>query len=65
MISQSPEDLRDLCRGLPLPKNYLGHSVPQGAMVIDLGESQIFEWQMPQPLHRFVRLQLSLANFLE
>ena len=34
-------------------------------MVIHLGESEIFEWQMANALHRFVGRKLASAYLLE
>jgi len=34
-------------------------------MMIQLGESQVFEWHMPQALHRFIGRELAPADLLE
>jgi len=34
-------------------------------MMIDLGETQILEWQMPQACHRLVGRQLAPPDLLE
>ena len=41
-------DTRNLLRSLPLCVNDLSKALAQSAMVIDLGETEVFEWQMPQ-----------------
>ena len=48
------EDLRHLRRRFTLSEYGFRHADPQRAMVVDFRESQVFKWQMPQPLHAFI-----------
>jgi hypothetical protein len=59
------EDLGDLSGRFSFAKNHFGHALAEGAMVIDLGESEVFEWEMAETLHRLVGRELSGAYFLE
>ena len=55
-----------ICAGVfPWPEDHFGHSVAQRAMVIHLGESQIFEWKMAQAVDRVVGRKLAPADLLE
>ena len=50
---------------LPLPKIDLRHAVAHGPVMVDLGEAEIFKWQVAQMLERRVNRCLSLADFFE
>jgi hypothetical protein len=52
-------------RGLPLAENHLRHARAQAAMVVDLGESQIFKRQMTQALHRIIGREFPRADLFE
>src|SRR6266851_7353435 len=54
-----PYDLSDLLRRLALSENYFGKPLPQRAMVIHFGESQILKRQMLQPFYRLGGRDLS------
>ena len=60
-----PNDLRDLRGRLPLAENRFGESLPQCAMMIQLGKSQILERQMLQPLDGFGRRKLSRLHLVQ
>src|SRR5580700_12203706 len=65
MLRQSRKYLRQLRWRLALSKYHFRHAYPQRAMMIDLGESQIFKRQMPQALDSFVGRNLSRTDLLE
>ena len=46
VFRQARKDGRDLGRRLARTKDYLGHPGAQGAMVVNIGESKIFERKM-------------------
>jgi hypothetical protein len=50
---------------LTLPKDHFGHPGAEAAMMIDLGESQIFKWQVAQTFDGIVRSDFSLAHLIE
>ena len=58
---QLRENRRQVCRRLALAENHLRHPDTQGAMVVYLGESQVFKRQMPQARDR-VALRASGAR---
>ncbi len=51
-LGHARKDLRHLRGGLSGGKNHLRHSGAQRAMMIELGESQVFKRQVLQPLQR-------------
>ena len=51
--------------GLALGKDHLGHAGAQRAMMIELGESEILERQMTQPLQRHADFRPAFAHFCE
>ena len=59
------EDLGDLSGRFSFAKNHFGHALAEGAMVIDLGESEVFEWEMAETLHRLVGRELFGADLLK
>ena len=59
------KDFGDLAGRFALGKNHLGHTVAQGAMVIDLGETQVLEGQVTQALDGVVGGEALFANLLE
>ena len=65
MPGQPGKDRCHLRRSLPLAKDHLGHAAAQGAMVIQLGESEIFEWQMANAFHGFIGGKFAQAYLLE
>src|SRR5579862_1988135 len=65
VLRQSRENLCHLRGGLPLAENHLWHARTQAAMVVHLGESKIFKWQMPQSIHRVIGSKFPLANLVE
>src|SRR6267143_3067291 len=52
-------DLSDLLRRLALSENHFGKSLPQRAMMIHFGESQILKREMLQPFDRLGGRDLS------
>ena len=65
MLGQAAEDVRYLTRSLALAEDHFRHPLAEGAMVVHLGEAQVFKWEVAQPLDRFVGRQLFLSNLLE
>ncbi len=65
MLRQPGKDGRHLGRGLARPEDHFRHSVAQGAMVVHIGESQVFEGKMAQAVDGGVGRKLALADLLE
>ena len=65
MFCESREKLGHLRGTFPFRKYHFRHSGTQRAMMIELGESQVFEWHVPQALHRFIGRKLALAHLFE
>src|SRR4029077_3045703 len=63
--SQSGENVRHLARRFALGKNDFRHSLAQGAMVVDLGETEILKGQVAQALYGLVRRETLFSNLLE
>src|ERR1700681_2060840 len=59
---QAGEDVRHLPRRFSLSKNHLGHSLAQGAMVVDLGETEVLKRQVTQALYGLVGGEALLSN---
>ena len=49
---QLARDLDDLRGRLTRPENHFRHALPEGAVMIDLGEAQILEGHVPHALDR-------------
>src|SRR5258706_5160950 len=64
MLRQARENLRHLQRSLALSEDHFGHARAQGAMMVDFGETQIFERQMTQAVDRLVAWELAPAPLL-
>src|ERR1700687_2615828 len=62
---QAGEDVRHLARRFALGKNHFGHTLAQGAMVVDLGETEILKGQVAKALDGFVRRETLFADLLE
>ena len=65
MGGEPGEDLRDLRGSLALAENHFGHALAKGAVVIDLGEAQVFKREMAQALDGFVGRELFGAHLVE
>src|SRR5580704_11827454 len=48
-----------------LGENHFGHALAQGAMVVELGESQVFEGEMTEALDSFVGGESLFSDLLE
>src|ERR1017187_271997 len=59
------EDFGHLTRRFALGKNHFGHALAQGAMVVDLGEAQVFKRQMTQALDGGVGREVLLSDLVE
>ena len=51
---QAGEDSGNLAGRFSLRENHFGHALPKGAMVIDLGEAQVFKGHVAEALDGFV-----------
>jgi hypothetical protein len=64
-----PRKTREYCRNLlgrlALSEHHLGESHAQGAVMIDLGEIQVFEGKVPQTGDSFIGRELAPAYLLE
>src|SRR5215475_11702853 len=65
VLGESGKNHGHLCGGLALPKDHLRHPHPQGAVMVHLRKSQIFERQMTQACHRIIGRELPPTHFLE
>ena len=54
-----------LVGSFPGSEDHLGHAGAQAAMMIELGETQVFEWQDAQLLHGIVNVDTAFAHFIE
>jgi hypothetical protein len=59
------EDSCHLGGSFPLRQNHFGRAHPQGAVVVDFRETQIFKRHMPDSFYRFVGRQLSGVYLFE
>jgi hypothetical protein len=62
---QAAENVRYLARRFSRGKNHLGHSLAQGAMVVDLGETEVLKGQVAKALDSVVRREVFFSNLLE
>src|SRR2546422_8141149 len=65
VFGEARENLGHVRGTLPFCEYHFRHSCTQRSMMIQLGESQVFEWHMPQALHRFIGRELAAANLFE
>jgi len=65
MLGEPRKNPCDLRRSFPFSENDLGHSCAQRSVMIDFGESEIFERQMAQAIDCVVRGNLTFADLLE
>ena len=65
MLGQAGEYAQNLRGRLSFSENDLRHAVAQRAMVVHLGEAEVFERQVTQPIDGVVRRQFALAHLLE
>jgi hypothetical protein len=65
LSGQAAEDLRYLPWRFALSKNYLGHALAQGAMVVDLGKTQVLKGQVAQPLDGLVGRDALFPDLIE
>jgi len=61
LFGQLCENGCNLCWSLTLSQDDFGHSVPQGTMVVDFGESEVFKGQMAQARHGIVGSEFATA----
>jgi hypothetical protein len=48
-----------------LGEDHLGHALSEGAMMIELGETEVLEGQVAEALHGFVGGELTVSNLTE
>ena len=65
VFGQTRKDGRHLGRSLARTEDHFGHPVAQGAMVVQVGESQIFEGKMAQAINGGVGGKLAPAHLVE
>jgi hypothetical protein len=65
MLRQFREDSGGLRRRLPFSEDDLGHPGAQRSMVVDLGETNVFEGKVAKAVHRLIGRDFSFAHFLE
>ena len=65
IFQQLFRDGHHLFRRLPLSENHFGHAVPQRAMVIHLGESQVFERHVAHASHGSFNVDRAAAHLFE
>jgi hypothetical protein len=64
-FDERTRDGGDLRCSLRFTEDHLGHALTQRAMVVDMGETQVFEGQVPQTGQRRVHVRGSIAELLE
>ncbi len=65
MFRKPGKNSRHLRGSLAFSKDNFGHAGAQGAMMVDLGEAEVFERQMAQARDRVIGRELALAHLLE
>src|SRR5262252_874070 len=65
MSCQARENASHLRSRLSLAENDFRHSIAERAMMINLGESQIFEWKVTQAINRIVGRERASADLLK
>jgi hypothetical protein len=65
MLSQALKDSGDVFGTLALSEDNFGHAVSQCPMVIDLGETKIFEGHVPHTFDGFVGRDLAFFDVVE
>src|SRR6516165_5917594 len=65
VLSKAGEDRSEVGRSFARAEDDFRHTHAQRAVVIDVGEAQVFEGQVLQLLHRLIGRELFLANLLE
>ena len=53
------------CAAFCLRQNHLGHAGAQGAVMVDLGEADVFKGQVSQAIERIGNAGVAFANFVE
>src|SRR3984957_4304971 len=62
---QASKNIGYLCGGLAEGEDYFGHPLPYRAMMIDLGESEVFKGQVTKALDCFVGGKAFFSNLIE
>jgi hypothetical protein len=62
---EAGEDVGDLAGRFARGKNHLGHALAEGAMMVELGETQVLKRQVTQALDGFVGGEALFSNLLE
>jgi hypothetical protein len=65
VFSEAGEDSGDLRGSLAFAEDDFRHSISQGAVMVDFGETEIFKRQMPETRDGIVRRKFALAYLLE
>jgi hypothetical protein len=59
------ENFGHLVGRFALREDHLGHALAEGAMMIELGETEVLEGQVAEALHGFVGGELTVSNLTE
>jgi len=62
---EAGEDFGYLAGRFALGEDHLGHALAQGAMMVELGETQVLEGQVTEALHGFVGGKALLSDLIE
>ena len=65
MLQQFAGDGNHVIRCFAQPEYDFGNAMAHGAMVVDVGESQIFERQVPHAMKRRIDIRGPAADFFE
>jgi hypothetical protein len=65
MLSEPTENAGYLFGGLALTENDFRHALAKGAVMIDLGKSQVFEGQVAEAVDGVVGRELLLSDLVE
>jgi hypothetical protein len=64
-LREARENLRELPRSFSWSEDDFGHAYTQRSVMVYIGEAQVLERKMPQPLHRFVGRELASLYLVE
>jgi hypothetical protein len=62
---QASEDIGHLPRRLSLTEDHFGHALAKGAMVVELGETQVLEGQVAEAFYGLVGGKALFSDFFE
>jgi hypothetical protein len=62
---EAGEDSGDLAGRFALGENHFGYALAKGAMVVDLGKTQVFKGHVAKALYRFIGRDALFPDFAE